>query len=270
MRDSNESITGLPAGSPRTSVVPEVRNQSVEKLIELRGERLAWTRAGACPCSHNAETDQPDPTCSLCNGLGWFYFAPREYNPTDKGELTTVQQAILDDSGAVVIKGATQRAIVAQTPYTGLGNWRTGQLMVSVRGENRLGYYDRLVNLDREICYYEIVEVPADEAVPIRLRYRASGINIVRSLDTVYAYDAEYQLTPRGELEFFPGLRPPPGTTLGVHYLMHPTFLVTDYPHATRGTTALRRRTPRVSPTGNPQILPIQAEIRLEFVPDSG
>lgn len=221
-----------------------------------------------CPCANNDETDQPDPLCSKCHGIGWFYFAPVEACATDPGELTPVQRAIIDVSDSVVIKGLTQRSLLADDPYTGHGNWRTGQLHISVRGENKLGFYDKLVNLDREICYFEVIRV-GSLGTPIKLRYKAAGINTVQTVDTVYQIGREFNVTPQGVLEFDESVRPAEGERLSVHYVTHPTYLVINYPHAHRGTTTLRKRLPKMTPTGNPQVLPIQAEIRLEFVPDS-
>ena len=82
-------------------------------LVETKGYRLAWSRAAFCPCKPiNLQTDQSDPTCTLCEGSGWLRFRPEEavINSAVIGELDELQQSIVDDNAAVVSGTASSSA----------------------------------------------------------------------------------------------------------------------------------------------------------------
>jgi hypothetical protein len=72
-----EIITGLPAATkarPRS----DFRPSEFDQAITTKGYRMWWSRGGLCPCSNNDQTEQPDPTCPLCGGDGYYYFLPDE------------------------------------------------------------------------------------------------------------------------------------------------------------------------------------------------
>ena len=252
---------------------PELNDDSLVGALEANSARLAWSRASICPCAgFNTQTKQPDPTCSRCQGGGVFYFGPRNYVvPAEAGELTPLQLAILARDGAAVIHGVISKASQTQNFYDVLGNWVRGSMIVTVRQENKLGYYDRLVNLDSEVVYSQIVTVTAPATADIALRYLAVSVNNIQADDDSGA--ARYEqgddfTTVNGLIRWAPGRAPVAGTRLSVHYVIHPTWLVDDHPYVIRETQRRRDgRLPRLTPSGNPTALPLQAAVRLEFLP---
>ena len=54
-----------------------------------------------------------------------------------------------------------------------------------------------------------------------------------------------------------------------MHYLMHPTWLVVEYPHMIRTTPIKFKTTSPTTPQGDPNALPVQAMLRYEFLVES-
>lgn len=269
----NVALSALPEDQQKTAGIAEIRDSELIKFIELRGNRLIWTRAAACPCNPNEETAQPDPVCPKCNSVGWYYFGP-EFSKTsaEVGELTRIQEALLCDNGkGAIIRGLTQKMELKSEPYTSIGTWDTSEAMVTVRPENKLGYYDRLINIDSVYPYTEVVQAPnpdQNDAV-LPLKYRAVGINRVESVSTVYFEGGDFSVRSDGRVAFLEGREPAEGTRLSVHYLIHPVYLVTSHPHAIRNTSELAKISNPRSSLGSPVELPIQARIHLDFLIDT-
>lgn len=266
-------VTGLPAHSKKITGIAELEHDEIAKAIEVIGARMAWARTAFCPCTPiNEETAQPDPLCPRCQGRGFFHFGPAQYvPPADVGELTPLQNAILADDGACVIRGLFQRATNKQNPYDVVGNWVKGETYVTVRNENLLGWYDRLTLLDSSIVYTETVVQPAvdDQTGPIRtipLRYRASYVNAIFTTDSRFEQGEHFELSIDGKVFWI--IDPPTEETrYTVHYCTPPTWLVVEHPHVARETGRRQNvRNPK-TPFGNPQPMPLQARVQLEFLP---
>lgn len=264
--ETNTAITGTPTGSGgKANMSPEFRDRSLLRTIEARGSRVAWARASLCPCRLNAYTEQPSPRCTRCRGTGQFYFGVRDYNvPTAAGEINSIQQTILADDSSSVIRGVFSQVKEQDQPYTERGYWAAGTMYISVRPENRIGYYDRLVNLDAVMSFSEILDLTTATSDITRLRYRAVGLNQVATVDTTYLIGTDVSLRSDGQIEWATGLRP--AERVSIHYLMHPTWLVVDHPHAFRVTQRLRKVASPKTPLGEPTDLPMQARVRLEFL----
>lgn len=264
-------ITGLPPGNVKGGGFPKVdKNKSVAQIEQL-GVRWAWSRAAFCPCMPaNSQTDQPDPNCVKCGGRGFFYFGPNDYSPGDDvGELSQLQKAILADDGAAVIRGLFTRSTQQQNPYDMIGNWVRGSMFVTVRPENRIGYYDRLVHLDSSVVYYETVEMPAT-GLELPLRYRAICVNTIQTVDDRFEQDVDF-VVETGKVVWNPLSAPTAATRLAVHYEMHPTWLIVEHPHVTRQSPGNQKllcdpEDRKKFPRGVPQRLPIQAMVQLEFL----
>lgn len=259
---------GMPKGEHASSN-PDLEDEKLVGAIETQGSRLAWSRAANCPCAPlNTQTKQPDPNCDLCRGNGLIYFGPENYvPPADAGVLTDVQKAILAVDGAALIKGVIARAKEEADLYDRLGHWMWGSMLVTVRPENKIGYYDRLVSLDSEIVFFETITVEAD-APTVPTRYRATAVNLIRSEDTIYRLGSDFVLSA-GIITWLPGRSPSAETILSVHYLTMPTWRVVDHPHGVR-EIGRRRKKRRVSPLGDPTQLPIEGRVQLEFLPVQG
>ena len=273
MTDFSDIPSFTPVMQPTSGIIsnPGMRETRVDfqdkrfdVVVETKGQRLAWSRATECPCiGVNDQTRLPDPNCVLCKGSGWYYFAPNiPIVAANVGSLSDVQKAILTRNKAGIIKGVITGVKGLRMPYGALGNWAEGDIMVSVRHQNKIGHYDKLVNIDAEIIYVEGI-LSRGSSLPLVTRYLVNQINFIRSFTTEYTCEVDYTLL-NGMIYWLPGRGPASGTRVTVHYLMSPTWLVVDHPHAIR--TSLIRAKSGITPQGNPQPLPIQVHCRLEFL----
>lgn len=260
-------VLGMPAGEKEAGQRVDFKPSKFDVVIETKGYLLAWTRATVCPCAPVAtQTEQPDPNCSLCGGGGWTYFGGNVTQDFDVEEwdLDVIQTKIITDSGAAVIRGILSGIRSKQEPYDKLGNWVEGAMSATVRHQNKLAYYDKLVCLDSEIAYSEILT--ADGATTTDARYLITGINYLRSLATVYVADTDYQINTLGQVEWLSGNEPDADTRLSIHYQCHPTFLVVDHPHVIRTTSQKFKTAKPKTPLGDAQNLPIQAAVLYDFL----
>lgn len=259
-------ITRMPTGE-RASHYPDLEVEKLVGTIEAEGARLAWSRAAECPCAPvDTQLKQPDPNCTVCRGTGLVYFGPQDYvAPAEAGELDAIQEAILADSGAAVIRGVVARVVAQQNMFDVYGRWMWGAMMVTVRPENKIGYMDRLVSLDSEICYPETV-LCVEGSTTIPLRYRVTGVNLLRTLTEVLLEGTDFDLID-GRVVWKAARVPNEDTYVSGHYLMHPTWIIIDHPHIVREISRRKRGVRQNTPFGTPSPLPIQAHVRLEYLP---
>lgn len=260
-------VLGLPAGEKEAGKRVDFRPNDFDLAIETKGYLLAWTRATSCPCTPvTDQTEHPDPNCSLCGGKGWTYFGhPGTRNWDEIGDLDDIQRYLIEQDNAMVIRGIMSSIQNLYNPWDKLGNWMSGSLQVTVRYQNKLAYYDRLIGLDVEIPYSEVIV--ADGSSSLITRYPTRGVNYLRSVDTVYTADVDYKLDQQGNVTWLPGKEPSADTRLSIHYLCHPTWLVMEYPHTARTTPIKFKTGTPVTPRGDPRRLPIQAIVQYEFIP---
>lgn len=264
----DSGVIGLPDGVKEAGRRVDFRPDDFTLAIETKGYRIAWSRAAPCPCdSVNDQTQQPDPNCDVCEGSGWFYFAPSEPIGDPAGQLTDLQNAVVQRYKAGIIRGIMTMGTAQYDPYNKAGNWKDGQMNLTVRPENRLGYYDRIVNLDSEIVYAETLDAGPASVDTLNLRYDCVKINVLRSLDTVYEPEVDYTLE-LGDIKWKPGKQPTEGTRLMAHYHTYPVWLVTEHPHTVRGTPQKfkKPKAKLTTPQGDHVALPIQALVRYEFL----
>lgn len=258
---------GLPEGTKEQGQRVDFRNKQFDLLIETKGTRLAWTRAAICPCTPvNTQTEQPNPNCDLCGGHGWFYFGPDDPAPAaEVGELTALQQKIVDDSNAAIIRGVLLGLEREHAPFErSIGRWVSGTAQVTVRQGNRIAYYDKLVALDSVMAYNELIQTVAGNVLPTR--YPVVRPNYLRSESTVYQLGVDYEAV-EGELRWRTGKAPAVDTRVMLHYLVHPVWLVKSHPHITRLTIVKQKQQTVSTPRGTPIDLPIQATVQYDWVP---
>jgi len=256
-------VVGLPTGVKETGRRVDFRPDDFTLLVETKGYRLAWSRSTYCPCkSVNKQTQQSDPTCPLCNGKGFILFKPEAGTINEKtvGELTNLQKKILGTE-ATVIRGLMSGVTGAKQPFDTIGPRLEGMLSCSVRPENKLGYYDRLTNLDAVSVYSQIVEF----SDPLVLKYPAAAINLLRDTSSTYTEGTDFDLVD-GDIVWVSGRAPAEETILVAHYLMHPTWRVINYPHMIRVTPVKKKEKKPLTPQGTPQDMPINAVIKYEWL----
>lgn len=259
-------VLGIPTGVKQAGQRVDFKPTQFDLAIETKGYLLVWERAALCPCAPvSSQTEQPDPNCELCEGSGWLYFGAPEAQDLSEYEFDALQQKILDDTGGMLIRGIVTSAQMQPDPVDLVVKRVPGMMNVTVRKDNKLGYYDKLTALDAEIVYSEIVE--ADGTEYLEARYSITGVNHLRSEALVYKADVHFELY-QGKVKWFTASVPANGTRLAIHYLCHPTWLVVEHPHAARLTLQQYKTLNPKSPTGDPRNLPVQALVRYEFLPE--
>ena len=261
-------VLGVPEGTKQAGQRVDFRPDQFDLAIETKGYMLAWMRACVCPCSPvvTESKGMPDPNCDLCGGDGWFYFGGTVPQPAKQiGSLDEIQKALVDNNNAMIIRGIMTSIQNQFSPWDKLGNWMSGSGMVTVRHQNKLGFYDKLIGLDVEIAYAQVIE-DYDGGDTLETRYMVTGVNLIRSTDKVYSPDSDYHIV-KGMVTWYPGRAPNSGTRLAVHYLCHPTWLVVEHPHAARVTSVKFKTANPKTPTGDPRKLPVQALVRYDFIP---
>lgn len=241
-----------------------------ENLVEMRGYRLAWTRASFCPCVPlNSQTEQANPTCTICRGSGYLYFSQKAKQPASKvGALNDIQAALLAKTGAAVIRGIITGISRQQNTYSELGSYAEGQATCTVRPLNTLGRLDRLVQLDSLVVYTQKAVAP-EAGKPLTLRYPVVQMNMLAVADGLTAtrlVQGQHFDLVVGQVVFRAGQAPPPGAHMAAHYTTMPTWLVTDQPHSVRVQNILAKVADPLTPEGNLQYLPLQATLRLEWL----
>jgi hypothetical protein len=202
----------------------------------------------------------------MCQGGGFLYFneaAPQD--PSLVGDMTAVQRKLCQPGHASVIRGIMTGMGMSDTPFERLGRLPEGQAMVTTRYQNRLGYLDRVVNLDAYIVHSEKVQVglPGE---PLPLRYLVDGgVNVLASLTQRFGPDVDFDVR-EGLVVFVDGRGPEPGSWVTSHYNYHPQYLVMERVHATRLTYTPNAKRTVNTPQGGVTQLPLQAMLRLDFL----
>lgn len=258
---------GLPEGVKEAGKRVDFRPDDFTLAVETKGYRIAWTQACFCPCQpNNAQTEQPDPNCDLCKGKGWLMFRPVVSEVDDRiiGDLDALQTKIIADNKASVIMGIMSSLVGNEHPYMAARRRVEGSANLTVRADNKLGYWDRVVNLDALIVYSQIIET--DGQATLEFTYPPAKMNLLRSATQVYEQgdvsDPKDFIINAGVLTWT--TPPAAGVRLAAHYLCHPTWRVIEHPHTTRVTPVKYKTT---SPVGDPIPLPVQALVRYEFLP---
>ena len=259
-------IIGLPEGLKEEGKRVDFKPDDFALLIETKGYRLAWSRTAQCPCvGINDQTDQSDPNCSLCEGAGWLRFQPigAVTNSFIVGELDALQTKIVGTDSAV-IRAIMTAFVTTPTPWDKVGPRLQGTVNVTTRAENKIGYYDRLVNLDSTIVYSELFKASGTSLDTTR--YLVREINLLRSATQVYAEGTNFNIVA-GDIQWVAGHEPEEDTQLVAHYLCHPTWRIIEHPHAIRLSPVKFKTAKPTTPQGDPKNLPNQGVAQYEWLP---
>lgn len=268
----------MPVSAPPVGREGNGQNRGVkaQQLIEHieKGSRLAWSYALDCPCEplHN-QTDRANPGCERCGGSALRRIGPgSSYTiPETVGPLDPLQRAIVAQNEAAVIRGVIAQANRTQDLYDTLGNVVRGTMEVTVRDENMLAYYDRLVNLDALVATYQLA-VAGAPAMPLRLRYLARQVVAIVSDERRYEQGTDFDIAAGdiiGQVVWRTGRGPVEGTRLGVRYITHPTWLVINQPHVMRQYHVNDSGPAPEGQYGTPRALPLKATVRMEYIPET-
>lgn len=264
-------VVGLPPGVKEQGQRVDFRPTQFDLLIETKQYRMAWSRALPCPCvGVNDQTDQPDPNCHLCNGGGWFYFKPdttKEIDETVIGALDPLQRSIVDKYKSLVIGAYFSGLKREDMPYSMVGDFPTGDAMVTVRSPNKLAFRDRLIALDVTTPFHE--RIPLESPLPVLpTRYPVAGVNLLVSVGKEYCQGDDFEVDEEGQVVWL--ITPPSaGEVVSIHYIHHPAYIVISHPHINR-TSIVKAKNPNPrTPRGDPVELPVQAMVRYEWLVES-
>jgi hypothetical protein len=206
-------------------------------IINQKGYDLLWEKALKCPCIPEEKTGQPDFNCLLCHGRGWYWFDPQDI------------KAVMTNFGENV-------------RYNQAGEIAAGTAYLTTLPENKLGFWDRVTNLDSRIRHSEIL-THGDHGGKDKLRFQPTDIVYCRSLSTEYIANKDFLFDPNAfELDWsLTGQEPESGDRYSVEYLMPPRWIVIDITNVIRDTFVKSKK------AGITFLeLPLRATVRLEYL----
>ncbi len=248
------------------------RVEFIEDLFEDRiadhGMRLAWSRSAFCPCrALDPALDQPAPNCPLCDATGYIYYGPPRQQDVSAENLTAVQRRMLARTKGFVIRGLMTSFGKAATDYDRAGVWERGAATLTVLPDNKLYFRDRLVCLDTETLYREVVQMPAPPERRLPLRYLVQGgVLLCQSIRRSYQPGVDFTVL-NGDVIWL-GKRPDAGERLSMAYNTFATYQVSSMAHVIRQQND-RLGLPQVGPEGAIGRLPLMAQVSLTFIPHS-
>lgn len=257
-------IIGLPDETKEAGKRVDFRPTEFDLALEHKGARLAWSRSCMCPCdSVNDQTEQADINCALCDGVGWLEFEPRGavVNPKVIGSLDALQTKIVSDTNSAVVMGLQTGIVANNVPYDKVEKRIQGTCNFTTRPENKIGFNDRLVNLDAKIVYSQLLTNKGSGFVT---RYPIVEVNLLRSDDVVYVEDTNFSIV-EGAIDWIT-TAPAATDKLAIHYLTYPYWRVVEHPHMTRQTLIKHKIKNPTLPRGTPTDLPVMAVAKLEFL----
>src|SRR3990170_5798878 len=242
-----------------------------DRLIREKGYRVMWQAAELCPCRLNGDTDQPDPSCLICDASGYVYVFPDPLEP-ELDDYTREKPPFV----STATERATQGILTSMTHdpqiFEKFGEWLSGTAAITTFSWNKVGHRDRFKVLDHTQVYRQGIIVPPSQVIPVKranreaLRYPAVKLRRVFAV-AAGAVTTDYTEATTIQADGSLLVTAPPGTRLSVSYEMNPIWVVVDYPHIIRGTL-IRFKTTKV--LGFNEVLPIQAMVRLDYLVSEG
>jgi hypothetical protein len=237
-----EIITGLPAGVKEAGQRVDFRPTQYDLAIKTKGYRAWWSRAAPCPCANNAQTRQPDPRCTICDGYGELLFLPEvgleSYETDAHGNPIEISDDGLSVCIDVLMSGLTKDSQI----FERFGAWTFGMSKCSTQAGNELGWRDRLELRDAYMHWAQGIDADGGTVIRVgrsleHLRYRALSVNLLRSRTTVYRQPGDFTVNSDGQIVWASAaVAPAEGTVLAVHYKIRPVYRIIDWPHAIRDT----------------------------------
>ena len=172
-------MTRLPSGTKATGGRRvDFRPKDFDQLIGVKGTQHWWSRATMCPCSGNTQTDQVDPTCSLCRGKGWLSFLPDPALDGPDKDAYGYPIELNEAKTAVSIRVVVQRLRKDPQDFERFGRWILGTAEVSVQASNRIGWRDRLTSRDVTMPYTQLIKCDGGAEIIVTGLRSSKGLHI--------------------------------------------------------------------------------------------
>lgn len=205
--------------TPAASINPRVgwRIDDFERLIQTQGYDAYIDRAMRCPCVDKA-TGQALSTCKNCLGRGWFF--------VDRTETRIIAQRM--DS---------------KKRYESWGEVNRGTASITTKGIDKLGFMDRIILLQLEEFYSEILRPEVYEgellAYPVYEPLEISNIflfigdytKLEPISNEMYAVDKNKIVFDQSLLELLPVEdvnQKTPNMSVSIRYSHYPVYHVID------------------------------------------
>ncbi|MGA6924296.1 MAG: hypothetical protein WBY88_01370 [Desulfosarcina sp.] len=207
----------------------DFRQGSFDALIEKHGYYLDHYHAIQCPCI-DPSSNAPDMNCRYCIN-GWQYYGKEE------------------------IKGVIQN-ISAEKQFSETGGFLLGSMMLTVSADTNLAYHDRIINRKSVMPFSQLVT--RGDTDTDRTRFEVvEPLRVMGKAGTVFQPATDFTIE-EGLIKWV-GAAPEEGDYFSIAYLMHPTWLCLQTPHAVRDTHIKFRQ-----PAPQHHRLPLQALCRHE------
>jgi hypothetical protein len=227
----------------------DFRTNEFYRVIRQKGYFLKWRKAILCTCV-NSETEQANMNCTACDGSGFFYVDPIDI----QGLMTNFNKK--DD--------------IYQRP----GHWLSGDSVVTVEPQYRLGFRDSLEMKDSIMVFNEWMVKANREGVRANLadNYDAARYAIVSAV-AAFVDDSgspfrltegtHFTVTKEGLIRWTASGNSvvEDGSYVSIHYEFHPVWIVLSYPHALRDTVSTLKRANQTV-----EALPLQATVKLDYL----
>jgi hypothetical protein len=266
----------IPPVEPKSGPMSSFQPDEFAKTIQAQGLDFEWSRAVECPCIMT-DSDQFNPACPRCQGDGWWYVNPAQY---DEPHATRTSLLVK------VIFGATGHW--SNDQFKPFGGWSTGEGTMTMQSEMSVGYRDRFVGVQQRMGRSEtlirgtgraagsIVAVGKGKRTTAAqleaLRYEPLFVSFVAddaAGGTIYYPRRDFvlmerQLTEPTRLRWLPNKGPAEGARYTVHYDFRPVWVVDDSPQAFTTTNVGPAR--GAKGTREPRQLPTVFKVLLDFL----
>ena len=131
--------------------------------IRQKGFRARWSRAVICPCRLNAKTDQADPSCTGCDGDGWFYVLPDEAPNLEEHTAEGFVDTATGKATQIIVTSMAKNIEIFEI----MGEWLFGSVRTTTFSFHKFAYRDRFTLVDGRSEYQQVIEMPDALTIPV-------------------------------------------------------------------------------------------------------
>lgn len=214
----------------------DIQFVEVYRAIQKYGYNVQWEKASRCSCIPTDGTAQPDFTCPLCKGKGWYWYDPLFI----QGIMTNFSENLR---------------------YNQTGEILAGMCYFTTFPEYKLNNWDRITNFHSQIRYGQII-TKGERGGADKLRFKPIDIISLRTVDDTYEKKIDFIFDEeKAEVNWLPtGKEPLSGYRYSVEYYIHPSWIIVDITNVIRDTLVKSKK-----PGVTYQPLPQRATCRLEY-----